>query len=163
MTSFLCDNYQDKVLSCLSLYEDRLSIYKEAVMNKVKEVNDNVIIDKYKNVFGFIDGTHIPIVKPQPRRQNNVYQGLCLPDGLIIVDEIYSGDGRNDLTLWRDGSIKEYLDRLNLIRITDDVEPYHVLGDGIYYDDYVSMVSLHSRHNLTLQELQENDVMRHVR
>lgn len=96
MTSFLCDNYQDKVLSCLSLYEDRLSIYKEAVMNKVKAVNDNVIIDKYNNVFGFIDGTHIPIVKPQPRRQNNVnmdldaafyngfhkthcviYQGLC--------------------------------------------------------------------------------------
>jgi len=27
-------------------------------------------------------------------------QGLSLPDGLIIVDDIYSGGGRNDFTLW---------------------------------------------------------------
>ena len=47
-------------------------------------------------------------------------QGLSLPDGLIIVDDIYSGDGRNDLTLWNDGSIKQCLDGLNLKRITDD-------------------------------------------
>ena len=82
-------------------------------------------------------------------------QGLSLPDGLIIVDDIYSGGGRNDFTLWNDGSIKQCLDGLNLKRITDDqyLEPYRVLGDVIYYRDYVSVVSLRSRHNLTLQEL----------
>ena len=57
-------------------------------------------------------------------------QGLSLPDGLIIVDDIYSGDGRNDFTLWNDGSIKQCLDGLNLKRITDDqyLEPYRVLA-----------------------------------
>ena len=64
-----------------------------------------------------------------------------MPDGLIIVDDIYSGDGRNDLTLWNDGSIKQCLDGLNLKRITDDqyLEPYRVLGGVIYYHDYVSV------------------------
>ena len=82
-------------------------------------------------------------------------QGLSLPDGLIIVDDIYSGGGRNDFTLWNDGSIKQCLDGLNLKRITVDqyLEPYRVLGGVIYYHDYVSVVSLRSRHNLTLQEL----------
>jgi len=48
-----------------------------------------------------------------------------------------------------------YLNGLNLKRITDDqyLEPYRVLGGVIYYHDYVSVVSLRSRHNLTLQEL----------
>ena len=47
-------------------------------------------------------------------------QGLSLPRGLIIVDDIYSGGRRNDFTLWNDGSIKQCLDGLNLNKFKEN-------------------------------------------
>lgn len=172
--------HRHKVCGNIFWYRSRFNMYNHAISRKISSVyqnpNPGTVPVALRNLFGFIDGTSRPILRPY--RHNNaqfpfwngyyhthclIYLGVSFPDGMTVI-EVPKPGYFTDIMFWRDCTIRHQLDDIMIDRINRGMPRLKMYADKIFDTGPLITAAYSLRHGAVSPRMLElNDIMTGIR